>query len=534
MDGNLAWSGQWGSKVPEADCPDRKIGFGHSWPGWTYGAEVEVYDMRWYVNDVGARLPDKDIFAMARRPQLSPGLTQLNVKCLPGNSAAMLDSNWMDANGNGCEWYYTHKAAYPHICNLRTVQSKCGLSCRPAQACFPGQVDRSIQHYFVWDRIRRLQPSTVNGTICLGSSMDKNDIVKKCLDWVNGLGGELPQLPWAENYLDLKGRKINVTDCYTLGASVNEYCAFDMAPVEQFTESLKGSNGDFTMSFWIKPVVRPDVEDSLHTDGKFYPHVSLYSGLSPPKHHLSMGLWANPDGEIRLFSDCAPETGRLFDNVEMMTRGAKAGSPSAEDWTFVAITRRNSSQPMMTAVSVNLGRFEEQSYFPMCLFNESSLFTAIEVNYPVLMSPIMLVPQAMMVQDVQQLYLTSYADMKQRTGPATDEETRARDLIDVVKMDFSRRSVLVAPPIVTSMRSHRTAQCHHSSSTKFIRQQHSRTVESACSTPYRCSESVMQKPELTVSCTGDQYVKGDTAFGIELVRFKNEDVVVDFLYRFEK
>jgi len=115
----------------------------------------------------------------------------------------------------------------------------------------------------------------------------------------------------------------------------------------------------------------------------------------------------------------------------------------------------------------------------------------------------------------------------QRTGPATDEGSQA---IPVKKNDFSRRSVLLAPPIVTSRRTRRSPQCRHLPSTKFIQQAYALTVDVDCSSPYQCSESVLEQPELTVACSGDPFTTGDTAFGIEFQSFQGDDVVVDFLY----
>jgi len=384
--------------------------FSFSSPGWTYGAEVDIYDLRWYVHDARNHLPDANIYALA---QISP---HSELKCVSENSPEMLDSSWKDANQNGCEWYYTHKEMFPDICKLRQVQVKCGLSCRQSQACFPGMVDDSVQRYFVWDSIRRIEPKTVNGTVCLGNSYSKANVVQKCLDWVNTGNSDRDRehvAAWAGNYIELKGRKLNLTDCEVLASSINENCDFDMGPIEQFTTDLKRSNGDFTLSFWMKPLARPDPDASLHTDGRFYPHLSLYSAISPPQHPLSIGLWSNPDGEVRQFSSCPPLTGRVFENVELMSRGVKVGLPSSEDWTFVAISRRNSSRPRTTMVSTNLGSFEEETQRTMCLYNETSFFSALELNYPALVSPIMLVPQTMGVQDVQRLYLSSYADMRQ-------------------------------------------------------------------------------------------------------------------------
>jgi len=42
MDGRLAVSAPWGSDVRGADCPARSVALGHSTPGWTYGAEVDL------------------------------------------------------------------------------------------------------------------------------------------------------------------------------------------------------------------------------------------------------------------------------------------------------------------------------------------------------------------------------------------------------------------------------------------------------------------------------------------------------------
>ena len=387
MDGRLAWLGDWGSAVAEGDCGGelgRKIAFGHSIPGWNYGAEVEVYDFRWYVHGAGAHLSANELLALAGS-QATPGISDVSFKCVQSRDT-VLDSKWRDVYGHGCEWYAARKQRFPSVCASGTVQQACALTCGQYQLCFPGINPQMATPRFVWDRIRRIESKTSNGTLCLADELDRAAVVQRCRAFFrNGRDpstlsendGQIMQR-WASMYVDLNTRKLNVSDCDTLAAAVNDYCSFKMEAVQAFTTDMKKSGGDFTLAFWIRPLV--DTATSLHTDGKFYPSLTLYSGLDPPQHHLTWGLWFNPDGESRLFSSCThnSSTRRQFENIEMVGQPLNGGA-SSQAWTFVAITRRNSSSPSVTSVFTNLGYFVEESHFPMCLFNESSFLSAIEV-----------------------------------------------------------------------------------------------------------------------------------------------------------
>jgi hypothetical protein len=48
VDGTLVTQTPWGSAVTGADCngAGKRVSFGHSHPGYTYGGEVEIYDLR--------------------------------------------------------------------------------------------------------------------------------------------------------------------------------------------------------------------------------------------------------------------------------------------------------------------------------------------------------------------------------------------------------------------------------------------------------------------------------------------------------
>eukprot|EP00961_Rhodomonas_salina_P023721 318708-Rhodomonas_salina.1 len=86
-------------------------------------------------------------------------------------------------------------------------------------------------------------------------------------------------------------------------------------------------------------------DDEPGAPARFIPHLQFLSSFSPPTHNMAWGLWENPNGEVRLFSECDQ-----MENIEM-----KAASDSG--WTFIAITKKNSRSgvaPDATVVT-NLG-----------------------------------------------------------------------------------------------------------------------------------------------------------------------------------
>ena len=54
-----------------------------------------------------------------------------------------------------------------------------------------------------------------------------------------------------------------------------------------------------------------------------------------------------------------------------------------------------------TTIFTNLGTNWELADFPVCMFDEKALFSSIEVNYPMLMSPIQMIPTALPNAKVQ-------------------------------------------------------------------------------------------------------------------------------------
>lgn len=81
----------------------------------------------------------------------------------------------------------------------------------------------------------------------------------------------------------------------------------------------------------------------------------------------------------------------------------------------------------------------------ICLFDEAALFTAIEFNFPMLISPIMLVPKAMATAQLQALYLKNDPEMAIRIGPIDANRKRELTAVGVSKSDFNPRFNLVAP-----------------------------------------------------------------------------------------
>lgn len=82
MDGVKAWEGAWLSKVRNADCNggNKTVTLGRSWPGYTYGQPVEIYDWRMYVHGTGGPLSDGEVKAISEQP--TPALAE-DAMCLP-------------------------------------------------------------------------------------------------------------------------------------------------------------------------------------------------------------------------------------------------------------------------------------------------------------------------------------------------------------------------------------------------------------------------------------------------------------------
>ena len=113
-------------------------------------------------------------------------------------------------------------------------------------------------------------------------------------------------------------------------------------------------------------------QSQMGDSARFFPHLSFYATVSPPQHSLTMGMWINPDGEIRLNTKCPDPGARdMYWNVVLQR-------VSNTDWTFIAISTSNSTTPNAMTTYTNLGTQDEtDTNHPNCLFNEEYLFKAI-------------------------------------------------------------------------------------------------------------------------------------------------------------
>ena len=180
-----------------------------------------------------------------------------------------------------------------------------------------------------------------------------------------------------ENWLESvtvgnEGRRLNMTQpCADIVDSIDRHCSFNISEVQEFTKRVQANGGDMTLAFWVKPVNELSLIKS-----RFFPQLTFFSSLHPPQHVINLGIFFNPNGEVRLGSKCRPSTSRWpFENIEMK-RASEAG------WTFLAVTvdQTSVSSQTRTTVFTNLGRNRELAAFPVCLFDQKALFQAIEVN----------------------------------------------------------------------------------------------------------------------------------------------------------
>ena len=142
-----------------------KLALGHSHPGYTYGREVEVYDLRLYVGSRGV-VSEADIAGMAagEAAALDPAL-----RCVPAASDDLADTDWSDTFGHACSWFFEAKKQNPQVCDFEEARVQCPLSCASRQACYQGasRQSSSPEAYFAWDRTRLIIPQTASGTLCL-------------------------------------------------------------------------------------------------------------------------------------------------------------------------------------------------------------------------------------------------------------------------------------------------------------------------------------------------------------------------------
>jgi hypothetical protein len=142
-----------------------------------------------------------------------------------------------------------------------------------------------------------------------------------------------------------------------------------------------------------------------------------------------------------------------------------------------------------------------------------------------LMSPIMMVPSALPLPRIQEMYYNLVGDLKVRSGPLKAQDPHIR----LSKNDYAPRSALIAAPIVFQTRLYPSADCPHSYSREWLQAQHQQVASSTCGSPFSCSADVLSRPEFTMSCKGG-FVEGRTQFGLESIEFQGSVGFADLLF----
>jgi hypothetical protein len=362
-------------------------------------------------------------------------------------------------------------------------------------------------------------------------SEEKNKVVQACRknQWKEGD----PELEWwfdsmytsADERADgcgREGRRLNLTDCDQLEEAIDEYCIFDLDPVEEWTRDVIEHGGHYSLGFWVKPL-----GDESLMEGKFFPHILFYGSVSPPQQQLSLLKSAGGVfGQFNQYSKCS-RGGYYACKCYWLTE--LSTFPSNSGWTFFAYTSTNATEDHTTqkfTSQTNLGSRVDSVDFPTCLFNEQSFFTAIEVNYPMLISPIMMVPKAMPTATLQALYLKHYPDMAIRIGPLTPNSETETTTVPISKNDFTNHATLLAPPILFQTRGRR-AECKFNYSASFIQNEFRKATSGKCKYPFQCG---YLEPQSLISCSESDTNSNETHFGLNPMTFQSNVGYSDFLY----
>jgi hypothetical protein len=153
-----------------------------------------------YIHSSGSPLQHTDIYSIAfEQIPTAAAAVFANAKCLQMTDTQMEDQSWRDVFGNSCDWYHKHRKQFPEICAGQDVRSNCPQACQSKFECYSNNVNPKA--YFVWDRLKKIEAKHVNGTICLASKKDENDVadpardarnlVEACRTWWKGRTDDL-------------------------------------------------------------------------------------------------------------------------------------------------------------------------------------------------------------------------------------------------------------------------------------------------------------------------------------------------------
>jgi hypothetical protein len=480
VDGSLGWTGSWGSSVVATDCAHRHVAFGRRFPAWTNGLPIGVYDLRMYR---GIVLSAQNIWALAHQElsDLAP-----KDRCIFDEHA--LDTLWEDEHGRDCEWYALHRSVSEAICQNPEPLQYCPVACGTYQACY--EPDSNFRHYQMGHQIQTILPKTSKGTFCIDS--EGQDVAKKklqlrmeCEEWVKaGRHAPFAKL-WSANFRQSRGRRFDLLNsssvCQDVLDSVDNNCEFNGTEVRLFTQDVLRSGGDFTLSFWVKPI-----DEASMIDKQFVPQVAFYSRLFPPEHNFVLGAYSSDsDGEFRVHSRCAhQDSSKFFESIHVQ-RASDSG------WSRYTYVRKNTSRTPLgddllsnTLMANNNAKLTDTAW-PLCFFDEHQLFAAIEFNYPIYITPIELYPEALALDTLQMMYYNSANDVAVRSGPIWP----FRKIVEIEQIEYVKRSALVAPPIIFQARE-TPALCDFDYSNKWLKLQASHANDKICNnTNYYCPYS---------------------------------------------
>ena len=209
------------------------------------------------------------------------------------------------------------------------------------------------------------------------------------------------------------------------------------------------------------------------------------------------------------------------------------GRASEIDWTFFAISIQNltSLSPTKVTVFTNLAKNSELSDFPICFYDVEALFSSIEVNYPMLISPLSIFPAALSDANVQGLFYKLINDMPMRTGPRVQQRERVKQMVPLEKRDYVPKSALVAAPIIFQERKQvAPGGCAIVYSGQWAQSQERKAAEERCTAPYVCdASSGASEIGSAISCPAEFQLDNTTHFGLVSSEFLGRTGFADFL-----
>jgi len=165
-----------------------------------------------------------------------------------------------------------------------------------------------------------------------------------------------------------------------------------------------------------------------------------------------------------------------------------------------------------------------------CPFDyEKPFFSAVEINYELLITPIGLLTYSIPISQQHQMYFSFNEQISQRPGPALSALERSSTVYPVSKGNFLPTLAAVSPPIVFQRRVTQAQQCLYSYPNEWISDQHARAVKQRCAAPRQCEAEVLSDASSLMSCLGAPQTEG-TFFGLNVTKFQGAQGFSEFLY----